>query len=98
MGYRENTPDPSVFIKFQVDTAASTGSAEVIEKLGAANTDVFLLAWTTTPWTLTSNVAVAVNVNLDYVKLKAADGSIYYFVKENLFLGVDRFYMIDLIT
>ena len=33
--------------------------------------------------TLTSNV-VAVNVNLDYVKLKSADGSIYYFAKDNL--------------
>jgi len=44
----------------------------------------YLLVWTTTPWTLTSNVAAAVNVNLDYVKLKAVDGSFYYFAKENL--------------
>ena len=44
----------------------------------------YLLVWTTTPWTLTSNVVVGVNVNLDYIKLKAQDGSIYYFAKENL--------------
>jgi len=44
----------------------------------------YLLVWTTTPWTLTSNVAAAVNVNLEYVKLKAADGLIYYFAKDNL--------------
>ena len=44
----------------------------------------YILIWTTTPWTLTSNVAVAVNVNLDYVKLKASDGAVYYFAKENL--------------
>jgi len=44
----------------------------------------FLLIWTTTPWTLTSNVAAAVNVNLDYVKLQSADGSIYYFANDNL--------------
>ncbi len=43
-----------------------------------------LLVWTTTPWTLSSNVSAAVNGNLDYVKLQAADGSIYYFAKENL--------------
>ena len=43
-----------------------------------------LLVWTTTPWTLTSNVAAAVNVGLEYVKLKASDGSIYYFAKDNL--------------
>ena len=44
----------------------------------------YLLVWTTTPWTLTSNVVVGVNVNLEYVKLKSSDGSIYYFAKENL--------------
>lgn len=44
----------------------------------------YLLIWTTTPWTLTSNVAAAVNVDLDYVKLRAADGSVYYFAEENL--------------
>ncbi len=44
----------------------------------------YILIWTTTPWTLTSNVAAAVNVNLDYVMLKASDGAVYYFAKENL--------------
>ncbi len=44
----------------------------------------FLLVWTTTPWTLSSNVVVGVNVNLDYIKLKAADDSIYYLAEENL--------------
>jgi len=44
----------------------------------------YLLVWTTTPWTLTSNIAAAVNINLDYIKLKASDGSIYYFAEENL--------------
>jgi isoleucyl-tRNA synthetase len=43
-----------------------------------------LLVWTTTPWTLTSNVSAAVNINLDYVKLQASDGAIYYFAKDNL--------------
>ncbi|MBC8312592.1 MAG: isoleucine--tRNA ligase [Candidatus Marinimicrobia bacterium] len=44
----------------------------------------YILIWTTTPWTLTSNVAAAVNINLDYVKLKTLDGAVYYFAKENL--------------
>jgi isoleucyl-tRNA synthetase len=45
----------------------------------------YLLVWTTTPWTLTSNVAAAVNPDLDYVKLKTKrDGAIYYFAKDNL--------------
>ncbi|MDA0921544.1 MAG: class I tRNA ligase family protein, partial [Planctomycetota bacterium] len=52
----------------------------------------YLLVWTTTPWTLTSNVAAAVNPDLDYVKIKAErDGAIYYFAKDNLnFKRLDR--------
>ena len=45
----------------------------------------YLLAWTTTPWTLTSNVACMVNPELKYVRLKAKrDGAVYYFAEENL--------------
>ncbi|MEM7332141.1 MAG: class I tRNA ligase family protein, partial [Chloroflexota bacterium] len=44
----------------------------------------YLLVWTTTPWTLVVNTMAAVNGELDYVKLQAKDGSIYYFAKENL--------------
>jgi isoleucyl-tRNA synthetase len=45
----------------------------------------YLLIWTTTPWTLTSNVAAAVNPQLEYVRLKTKrDGAIYYFAKDNL--------------
>ncbi len=40
--------------------------------------DAFFLAWTTTPWTLPSNVALCVNPEEDYVKVKAVDGKIYY--------------------
>lgn len=43
-----------------------------------------LLVWTTTPWTLTSNVAAAVGPNLDYVKVKHEDGWHYYLAKETL--------------
>ena len=40
--------------------------------------DAYILAWTTTPWTLPSNVALCVNPDEDYVKVKAADGYTYY--------------------
>lgn len=66
LGYRENTPDPSVFIKFQVNTAASADKADVLAKLGTENLPVFLLAWTTTPWTLPGNTGLAVDENADY--------------------------------
>ena len=40
--------------------------------------DAYILAWTTTPWTLPSNVALCVNPNETYAKVKAADGYTYY--------------------
>ena len=40
--------------------------------------DAYILAWTTTPWTLPSNVALCVNPNEDYVKVQSADGYVYY--------------------
>ena len=40
--------------------------------------DAYFLAWTTTPWTLPSNVALCVNPDETYCKVKAADGYTYY--------------------
>ena len=76
LGYRENTPDPSVFIKFKVDPAASADKSAALETLGADKGDVFLLAWTTTPWTLPGNTGLAVDENADYsiVELEEENG------------------------
>ena len=43
-----------------------------------------LLIWTTTPWTLSSNIAVAINTKLNYAKIAIPDGSIYYVAENNL--------------
>ena len=43
-----------------------------------ADEDAYLLAWTTTPWTLPSNVALCVNPGETYCKVKAIDGKTYY--------------------
>ena len=40
--------------------------------------DTYFLAWTTTPWTLPSNVALCVNPDETYALVKAADGYTYY--------------------
>jgi len=45
--------------------------------------DEYVLAWTTTPWTLTSNVACAVHPELTYLKVRQ-DSTIYYLIKERL--------------
>jgi isoleucyl-tRNA synthetase len=49
-----------------------------VARFKCAGEDAYFLAWTTTPWTLPSNVALCVNPDETYVKVKAADGYIYY--------------------
>ena len=46
--------------------------------------DAYFLAWTTTPWTLASNIALCVNPDAEYAKVKAVDGYTYYMAKELL--------------
>ncbi len=49
-----------------------------IARFKVKDEDAYILAWTTTPWTLPSNVALCVNPDESYVKVKAADGFTYY--------------------
>lgn len=52
-----------------------------IVRFRAKDEDAYFLAWTTTPWTLPSNVALCVNPKDTYCKVKAADGYTYYMAK-----------------
>ncbi|MFO7895681.1 MAG: isoleucine--tRNA ligase [Candidatus Cloacimonadales bacterium] len=67
----QETEDPSVFIKFKAQAEA----------------DTYFLAWTTTPWTLISNVALVVNPQEKYVKVKHQD--------EYLILAAARLSVLD---
>ena len=58
-GYEDNVDDPSVWPKFPL----TPGSAE---KLGITNRPVYMLAWTTTPWTLPANSGLAVKADAEY--------------------------------
>ena len=49
-----------------------------VVRFQAVGEDACFLAWTTTPWTLPSNVALCVNPDETYCKVKAADGYTYY--------------------
>ncbi len=49
-----------------------------IARFKVAGEDAYFLVWTTTPWTLPSNVALCVNPHDTYCKVKAADGFTYY--------------------
>jgi len=55
-----------------------------IVRFKAVGEDAYFLAWTTTPWTLPSNVGLCVNPEESYCKVKAADGFVYYMAKELL--------------
>ena len=49
-----------------------------VVRFKAVGEDAYFLAWTTTPWTLPSNVALCTNPEETYIKVKAADGYTYY--------------------
>ena len=60
--------------------------------------DAYILAWTTTPWTLPSNVALCVNPAEDYVKVQMKeDGRIYYLAEAlcNAVLGEDAYEIVE---
>ena len=61
LGYQEDTRDPSVYIKFRIDEAS-------LDKISGNIKDkpAYLLAWTTTPWTLPGNTALAVAADAEY--------------------------------
>ncbi|GHO59783.1 isoleucine--tRNA ligase [Ktedonobacter robiniae] len=64
-GFEDNVDDPSVWVRFRV---RQTGH-ELASQLAGAS----LLVWTTTPWTLPANVAVAVKPDADYVLVEYKD-------------------------
>ncbi len=67
LGYKENTPDPSVFVKFRVEIPPNPPLLKGGER-GILNSQVptYLLAGTTTPWTLPGHTALAVDEASDY--------------------------------
>ncbi|MSQ25352.1 MAG: isoleucine--tRNA ligase [Dehalococcoidia bacterium] len=65
LGYAEDTPDPSVYIKFQVD--ATTAPAALQAHI---NPTTYLLAWTTTPWTLPGNSGLSVSAKDAYALVR----------------------------
>ncbi len=95
---RKLTTHKSVFVRFPIIRDSASGRASALrgndrEEHGGltpsrspeSQAQEYLLVWTTTPWTLTSNVACAVNPDLDYIRIQAKrDNAIYYFAKDNL--------------
>ena len=66
--------DPAVTVAFPVDGPA-----------GSPHVGARIVAWTTTPWTLPSNLALCVNAEFEYVKVKSkADGEVYLVAESRL--------------
>jgi isoleucyl-tRNA synthetase len=59
-------------------------SETVISKFKVKDEDAYFLAWTTTPWTLASNVTLTVHPELDYVKLLSEEDNTKYILAEKL--------------
>ncbi len=74
--YRDEE-DPSIYVEFKVDLQKSRKA-----KISLPN-DTYLLVWTTTPWTLPSNVAIAVNPKELYVVMRSG--------KKHYIIAKDRF-------
>lgn len=73
-GYKD-VHDPAITIRFKV-TQVPDGFGDD----DAANGSTYLLAWTTTPWTLPSNLGLTMGADIDYVKIH--DGDEYYILAE----------------
>jgi len=100
-GY-EDVKDLSVYIKFKIRSVAEKFSqvlgspgpypGQTIRKPSSDST--FILAWTTTPWTLPGNVALAVGKNIDYVKIKLGE-EIFILAKERLSILVGPYEILE---
>ena len=69
-----------------------------IVRFKAKGEDAYILAWTTTPWTLPSNVALCVNPDETYVKVKAGDGMVYYMAEalvEKILGGLGEYQVLE---
>ena len=77
LGYKD-AEDPSIYIRFRLSRDAQNAETAALARLGWNAREAkweqdipALLAWTTTPWTLTGNVALAVSPDEDYVLVQA---------------------------
>ena len=76
LGGYKNVWDPAITLRFKIVRAP-----KAIDDPDMANGRTYFLAWTTTPWTLPSNLGLTMGPNIDYVKVR--DGDDYYILAES---------------
>ena len=76
-GYNDKTKDVAIFVKFRVDLEDDDYSNAARTLIGGSPLPTSILAWTTTPWTLPGNTALAVDPDADYAVVQdKAEGAI----------------------
>ncbi|MBM2827456.1 MAG: isoleucyl-tRNA synthetase, partial [Dehalococcoidia bacterium] len=73
LGYKDDTPDPSVYVKFRVDKEATLTTDGPLPRALQGDVPTFLLAWTTTPWTLPGNTALAIAPDAEYAVVEVGE-------------------------
>jgi len=68
-GYKDIT-DISVYAKFKLKAGQKIGNSVAEKPVSESSGSTYFIAWTTTPWTLPGNVALAVGADIDYCKVK----------------------------
>ncbi|MCK4918172.1 MAG: class I tRNA ligase family protein [Candidatus Pacebacteria bacterium] len=84
-GYKD-IKDLSVTVKFELEDPIRTNGLGKPTSDGTSNPKTYILAWTTTPWTLPGNMALAINSRAVYCKVKSRseEGEIFILAKERL--------------
>ncbi|KAH9063221.1 isoleucyl-tRNA synthetase [Lactarius vividus] len=70
--YKEDHVSHSVYVTFDLDSL-SHDSSVALQNLIAGETNIRLLVWTTTPWTLTANMGIAVHPEMTYVMIRCVE-------------------------
>ena len=75
LGYRDDAEDPSVYIKFSIAPSSLNEGTELHSLLSSrySTKRAFFLAWTTTPWTLPGNTALAVAPEAQYSVMEGTE-------------------------
>ena len=84
LGYKDDTVDPSVYVKFRIHTLPPAVAADASGGFTLADAisrgKVYFLAWTTTPWTLPGNTSLALAEDADYAVIEL-DGEYLIFAR-----------------
>lgn len=80
---------PSVFVKFRVQDDLSSGYPELKGK------SVYAVIWTTTPWTLPANLAIALHPDFEYVAVDVGNNEVFILARELMEYGMQTFGISD---